>query len=380
MVRPSLWASSLWCLCLGLCLLPASGVHVSAARVSGPANPVQWPTGPEVNPVGRHIQYCWLNHPHGLTDRMWMFRTLVALGKLHNATVHIKGGGPRIWLHEMHSADAAESWSRYFDMQANDGNPWHELVNFRGCATLGGQYKNSDLLRLFDSGALCVNIVSQLPPNEHLPREFAAVEPDLPVSTFVKSAANRFLRRYKVEKTYGSCHIRRCDRLQSNANCTAPHKIYEQLARGQQLQTWLFFMYAEEAYSRALRARLAPLGRRLLFEDEVVLNDVFPEDNYFTYLLGKYLNGGAQMIVETHLCTGSGRPTVFFGSSISSHGIFMVRNTRESEVMEGDSYELQDTFSAAEDEYSAVCTNATKGARLVKDTPQLQNKWSTSPV
>jgi len=339
------------------------------------------PTGPTVTPVGRHIQYCFLDHPHGLTDRMWIFRGFVALGKYHNATVHIAGGGPRTWLHEMHSADAAESWRRYFDLRANGGNPFHELENFGGCATLDGPYGISDLLKLFDHGALCVNIVHQWPFKKGIPKGLSSLKPDLPVSPFVKGAAKRFLQRYEVEEAYGSCHIRRCDMFLGNKNCTDPATIYHELAKGPKLHTWLFFMYAEETYSKALRAQLAPLGRRLLFEDDVVLNDHFPEDNYFTYLVGKYLNGGAETIIETHMC-GGGTPHVFNGSSISNHGIFMARNTRESEseLTDVGLDEMQDAFSAAEEEYRAVCGDSERGAHLVKNASQIQKKWSTSPV
>jgi len=330
-----------------------------------------YPEGPKEKPIGRHIQYLWLNQPHGLTDRLRKYiRPLAALGSFHNATVHIKGGadGAQLWLDPTHSEEVAVSWGRYFNLRANGGNPWHELVNFRGCKTLDTSEHPVDMWALFDDGSLCVNLVDEITLYQR-PKPLFVKTWDVPVSNFIKRAAAQFLERYDVEQEYGSVHIRRCDRLQSNMDCTAPEKIYEQIAQARQFKTWLVFMYAEEGYRQKLRARLKPLGVKLLFEDEVVLNDLFPEDNYFTYLLGKYLNGGAQTIIETHMCRAGTPPRIYASTNVDSHGIFLTRSTREDEV--------EDAYLAAEEEYAAVCSNRTKGARLIiNKTRQQERKHS----
>mmetsp|Transcript_67025 Transcript_67025/g.195992 ORF Transcript_67025/g.195992 Transcript_67025/m.195992 type:complete len:378 (+) Transcript_67025:94-1227(+) len=366
------WALGTWCLFLGLCACGCAGLRTKSGAERELLSNVPYPEGPKEKPVGRHIQYIWMNQPHGLTDRIRKYmRPLFALGNYHNATVHIKGGahGAQLWLDGSHSEEVAESWGRYFNTWANGGNPWHELVNFRGCKIVDTSEEEVDMLALFDDGALCVNFISEIriwqKPGPMLSKDW-----DLPVSNFIKMDAAQFLKRYAVEEAYGSVHIRRCDRLGKNQNCTDPNQIFKQIAKAKQIKTWLFFMYAEEGYREKLSKRLKPLGVKLLFEDEAVLNDRFPKDNYYTYLLGKYLNGGAQVILETHMCHGDSVPDIIDTSNgIESHGIFLPRITREDVV--------EDAYEAVEEEYSAVCGNAAKGARLLMNKTKGHKHSST---
>mmetsp|Transcript_127090 Transcript_127090/g.395541 ORF Transcript_127090/g.395541 Transcript_127090/m.395541 type:complete len:412 (-) Transcript_127090:137-1372(-) len=322
---------------------------------------LQTPGGRAVEPVGRHIQYLWRNHPHGLTDRLkFYFKPLVALGQHHGATVHIRGGrhGPALWLHRMHSIDIADSWDRYFDLSANGGNPFHELMNFTGCRDVDpspwGGRRDDSWEHIFDGGVKCVNIVNILPKTFVDNPRMKAVSGGVPVSSLVRADADSFLRRNNVDSPYGSVHVRRCDRVRRNAQCTTPNAIYRQVAEHDHYTTWLFFMYAEEGYREKLREKLAPLGRRLLFEGEVELSGQFPEDNYYAYLLGKYLNGGADVILESHVCLHPDRPEIL--TAVPDHGIFLSRGDADSEPADGAwANDREEAYLATEEQYAAVC-------------------------
>lgn len=285
-----------------------------------------------VEPEGRHIQMLFIDLTHGLSDRIFKyFRPLVAMGIYYNATVHLAGGGPKRFLTGDHTLELAESWGRYFDLEANGGNPWHATRNFRGCKEIRWPYGMDEMMSLFDDGSLCVNFLVKTPAHGFLygpPNHWKA---ELPVSAEIVHAAKRFRDRYNVPERYGACHIRRCDLLTSNRMCTQPQAILQSIREARKdLTTWVFFMYAEPGYREALNETLAPLSLKLIFEDGSLLNDAHPEDNYFSYLLGKYLNGGAETVLETHSCSRQGKAYVLDGKGLESHGIYLAREVAEA--------------------------------------------------
>lgn len=385
MARPLSW--QLLHVCLGLCCLQCSGLRrqpgpasdglplstgvkplgrKEARRHRGGSQPI---SGEEVQPVGRHIQYLFLNRPHGITDRIrYYFQPLVALGKFLNATVHIPGGalGPRNWLDAKHSFEVAEDWGRYFDLQANGGNPWHELQNFSGCRTLSDPPRSiEEWARVFDDGSLCVNIAYHLKWRKlDVLRDIVhRMQPKMTVSPAVRTAAGDFLARYGVQGAFGFCHLRRCDRLGSSdpnidtRNRTTPKAIHAEIAKNAGLRTWLFFVYAEKGYIEELRTLLEPLRLKLLFEDEVALNEHYPQDNYFTYVLGKHLSSQAQLVLETDSYTGDSAPSVHSPADVQADGLYLGR--------EESFYSREEAYLATEEQYEATC----EGERLLPPSP-----------
>lgn len=317
---------------------------------------VQKMTGERVRPVGRHIQYLVTDLPKGVSDRVrFYFRQLVALGKFHNATVHISYGelGPKLWLHSMHTWEVAESWGRYFDLKANGGNPWHDLENFVGCKTISARPSGEEWAALFDDGSSCVNIAHSIKGDEGLYRMIERTKAEIRVSSWVRSAARDFLARYDVKGPYASCHVRRCDRLGGTEGRTSLSAISSTVAKHTDFHTWIFYTYTEEGYIQKLRAALAPLGLKLLFEDEVVLNSRFPKDNYFTYVLGKYLSSRAGLILETdHFGPGTA-PVELRPGDVHDGGVFLSR--------EGGFSSREEAYMVTKEEYEAACDNRTRG-------------------
>mmetsp|Transcript_8093 Transcript_8093/g.25733 ORF Transcript_8093/g.25733 Transcript_8093/m.25733 type:complete len:384 (-) Transcript_8093:91-1242(-) len=363
-------------LILGLSCWRCGGLRVEPGRPTPPPHPREapqpqaqagglvTPEGPKVKPAGRHIQLLYVSPPHGLTDRLKFYiRPLAALGRYHNATVHMSGGraGPALWLQRVHTVDLPGSWARYFNVEANGGNPFHEIKNFKGCKTFRPSIatQKDAWEKLFDMGHACVNIVDDLPRDLIRHRIVAESDVEIPVSYLVQDAARTFISRYNLSEAYGSVHIRRCDMIESNRACTAPEAIYVQVAKHDVYSTWLVFLYAEPGYRERLQKRLAPLGRRFLFEDEVALNERYPGDNYFTYLVGKYLHGAAGSIVETHHCGFSSRPHVLPREG-SLRGIYLTQ--LEEEVVRQADGELLE--SAYEEGLAATCADGPHGTLL----------------
>jgi len=342
---------------------------------------VQHPVGPAVRPIGRHIQYRMLDYPHGMSDRVrYNFLPLVALGKFFNATVHIHGGAsaPRLWLHSKHTFEVGESWGRYFDLAANGGNPWHELESFEGCRTFKRPIPPEDWVRTFTrlfESVSCINI--DFGVKGWIPRRLVAdMQPEMQVSKFVTASAQDFLKRYNVDPAFGSCHIRRCDRLVQTKNRTDLSNIRQQLRRKPDISTWVFFVYAEEGYAKRLKKALQPLGKKLLFEDEVVLNSAFPRDNYFSYVLGKYLNSQAKFVVETD--SYGPQPVGRTHEDLLRDGVYLTRSegSADRNSVQGD-YPMEEAaflrgelFTVADAEYEAICNDNARGANLLPSAPE----------
>uniref|UniRef100_A0A7S1MNR4 Uncharacterized protein n=1 Tax=Alexandrium catenella TaxID=2925 RepID=A0A7S1MNR4_ALECA len=366
---------------LGLCLLRVTGLRLEPTERRGPVpmrredgskiegmtyNAALRPSGPRVEPEGRHIQVLNIDPPKGLTDRIkFFFRPLVALGVLHNATVHILGGsrGPKLWLAQKHTAEIADDWGRYFDLSANGGNPWNELVNFRGCKVVSHHLSEQEWTGIFNDGSLCVNVESSFKAGL-LELQWLAprLRVDVSASALILDEASSFLRRYSVEQAYGSVHIRRCDRINGNEDCTSVDRIYQEIAGNDRFSAWLLFMYAEEGYRQALRERLEPLGRKLLFEDDVALTTRFPKDNYFVYLLSLYLHVGAAALVETHICGKGGNAAVYNHSVAIRHnlsalqGMWLARSSGRERPADAAHWRTS-SYLEVEENYEAVCSS-----------------------
>mmetsp|Transcript_74372 Transcript_74372/g.229836 ORF Transcript_74372/g.229836 Transcript_74372/m.229836 type:complete len:143 (+) Transcript_74372:323-751(+) len=136
-----------------------------------------------------------------------------------------------------------------------------------------------------------------------------------------------------------------------NTACTSPGAIYGQVAKHNSYPTWLVFAYAEAPYLAGLRATLKPLRRHFVFEDDVVFNDAFKDDNYFTFLVGRYLHSQADTIVETHMCGFASQPTVFTKSP-GLEGLYLARG-EEPEV--GVAASADEAYLATEGRFEAVC-------------------------
>mmetsp|Transcript_72250 Transcript_72250/g.205148 ORF Transcript_72250/g.205148 Transcript_72250/m.205148 type:complete len:409 (+) Transcript_72250:101-1327(+) len=267
-------------------------------------------TGPLESPGNtRHIQLMYMDLPHGMSDRIQTFTAMMRLGHFHNASVHIFAGwnASDLWLTPQHSYDIARNWSRYLDITANGGNPFHMLRNFGDCKQV---HLSDDLSKIFDDGGLCANIMFKV---WDVPRKPGQV-PHLQASSVVLQETERAKEFYKMPHEYGSIHIRRCDRLQMNKKCTEPARIRKNIEDFPNVTTWVIFHYAEEGYTGKLKGILKNMtGHTFLFEEDMVLNTAFPDDNYFTYMVGKIIEGGASRIVETHGCMYSGNARAIHG-------------------------------------------------------------------
>jgi len=263
-----------------------------------------------VKPIGRHIQYVQKKLSRaGLSDRLDILTWLVRMGAYHNATAHIRGGmtGADLFLNPKHSMKISSDWGRYFDTSAYRGNPFHDVVDFDGCVTVG----DSDWTRIFDSGALCVNIEGNMHNFKHWYESEPRLAPlDMRPSRAVLQEATRLAVQARLPARYGAVHIRRCDRLKQNRQCTEPDNIYRLLKAHDNFTHWLVASYAEPGYIDVLKQTLAPLGRKLVFEEEFGLAPLYEGDNYFKFMVVNELKGAASLIFAAHLCEGPDVRTV----------------------------------------------------------------------
>jgi len=152
--------------------------------------------------------------------------------------------------------------------------------------------------------------------------------------------------------------------MRGNANCTAPDAIYNAVSRQDNYTTWLVTAYAEPGYVELLEERLRPLGRRFLFEDRLVMNTEHPEDNYFTYILGKYITGTAATIIETHECSGRPEPHTLSGNR---DGLYLATGVPEA-ALYGEQSEAEED---AEEAARYICNGGQQ--RLVR--PVALGRW-----
>jgi len=265
-----------------LCMFVAA--RVGAVRLASPQAAV------------RHIQYMFANKA-GISDRMWQFGWLASLADFHDAMAHIPGGiySTRDFLTDKHSSVIAANWSFYLDTDANHGNPFHPTSNMTFCKDVIDPH--TDFRYIFDDGATCVNI---LPNYSSLTRKGEVkLSTPIPVSRHVLGFAESALRAHGIRKMFGIIHIRRCDRLRSNANCTEPVLIADRVSAYADINTWIVFWYAEPGYPERLKRALEGTAKSFIWEE-----DLFDtSDNYLAVLAHHELKKRASASIDTHLCS-----------------------------------------------------------------------------
>jgi len=251
----------------------------------------------------RRIQYLF-EAQAGLLDRIFLFTFLNNLARVHNATAHIPGGrfSARRHLTSNHSPVIAEDWGVYFDVNDHNGNPFHAAdENMTGCKTIATE--NTSWYKIFDDGS--VNIMLNLHRTPGLPKGLlfnALGYPSVSAITYgVVSQA--FSQAATSPREYGFLHVRRCDRLSANAQCTEPEFV-EALVAASSMTTWLVFTYAESGYLPALKRQLRALQNKTFFYEEDLQLDV-AGDNYLLFAAVLVLRGLAGEKIDQHLCNTS---------------------------------------------------------------------------
>jgi len=103
----------------------------------------------------RHLRYTYINKA-GMGDRLYTFDILVALGKYHNATVHLNSLSPRDWLTSDHSQSVSSEWDRYFETFPLSGPLTGSEKLLKSCKTV--QRPDEDLFHIFDGEHICAEL------------------------------------------------------------------------------------------------------------------------------------------------------------------------------------------------------------------------------
>jgi len=269
---------------LMLLMGPASSLHLiennAPAQVAGCAK--------------RHILYTYQNHA-GIGDRSCIFNTLLSLGQYYNAKTYILSGTNATgWLTVKHSPQIHGNWSYYFDINANGGDPFHEItVPAKDCRSIK---KDHNLNSIFDNGASCVNIEENLYHFQDREKFHQSLLKDSPN---VLTTAQAILGGIE---SHGFIHIRRCDRMHVNSVCTKPSLVAAFVAKHPEVSLWVIAYYAEEGYKERLTSELTKAGARtLIFEDDLDFGDG-TNDNYFRTRVLTHLGRNAAASYETQRC------------------------------------------------------------------------------
>mmetsp|Transcript_144112 Transcript_144112/g.268466 ORF Transcript_144112/g.268466 Transcript_144112/m.268466 type:complete len:329 (+) Transcript_144112:68-1054(+) len=262
----------------------------------------------------RHIQYL-VTESRGIGDRHALFRLLAWMGEFHNATVHIKGGthGVSRWLTSQHStaADLAADWSHYFNISGYRGNPFHELEPLAGCKEMSDP--DTRFETMFADGSECINITRRLKDfNDFQHRNEYRKDIHIRPSQDVISKAYKL--REGLPKDFGAMHIRRCDRMNTNAVCTSVESIYSLVESNPTVKSWIFFYYAEPGYRDRLKESLSTFSNRtFVFEDELNFGT---DDNYFIMSVQNIIANRAHPYINLHKCQ-KGKQAILDGQAIS---------------------------------------------------------------
>ena len=291
----------------------------------------------------------------GLSDRRRVLRWLLDMGSLLNGPSCLCGGlsSTRAYLSPNHSRTIAPDWSRYFDTNANDGQPWRtsacppesgctrlsqpqqlvELVRERDARSAlaapgarrapsedracAGNANRTQLLkwaagrRDAESRGVCVsvhfnpfqlfNTSIEVGWRNRVETGVAAllrsrnVTPSaIPDSEEVARAAQRILREHRAWES-GVVHIRLGDRTKPElVRCTQPERMLR-LMRERGLRSWIVMLYSP--FDPSYRARLIqaandlPKGANASSMRLIFETDLGLEmaDNYFVYTVGVYL-------------------------------------------------------------------------------------------
>jgi hypothetical protein len=218
-------------------------------------------------------------------------------------------------LHKKHSRCIAHEWGHYFNTTASHGNPFHVWDYSAGrisdiCRKISRLANMPDEHELFQNGDECIDISIKFWRIKDYKKMGAVAFADFYRHVFhsnwsviqpspkIINLARDFLSNHNMSNDFSTVHIRRCDRLASNANCTDVDVIYNQLLKLRTVRTWIIFSYAEVGYKEQLQSRLRALGKHIEFEGEDTC------DNYAAFLSQSYLNGLAKGTLDTHVCNG----------------------------------------------------------------------------
>jgi len=269
----------------------------------------------EVKLVGRHIQYLGNSYGSGIGDRIGVLSWLVDLATFNNATMHLEGGpmGARSYLTSKHSRRVNANWSHYFNVEAGCGkNPFNEVRPFEGCVNISDPYFNFSN-QLFSGNVGCVNIM--LRRYAYKNHKFSLDDKKRcniwkgGLAPSVYKQSRQLLQANGSNTTiprFGAYHIRRCDRMNSNAACTNPAFVASVINNITTVKDWVIFYYAEPGYKLHLKKLLwqcNPCNRIISFEDELPLNPFQDGDNYYTFLVANDLLSLAAVRVESTYCS-----------------------------------------------------------------------------
>uniref|UniRef100_A0A7S2J6C1 Uncharacterized protein n=1 Tax=Alexandrium andersonii TaxID=327968 RepID=A0A7S2J6C1_9DINO len=260
-----------------------TAARVGAVRLASPSS------------ATRHIQF-WHLDQAGITDRLSVLRWLVGLADYHHAIAHIPGGlfSTRTVLSFRHSPVIASNWSVYVDTNANGGNPFYPADSKLPCKDV--RRHDTDFRTIFDDGATCVNIWTHF----YLMTRRDEIEkaPMLPPSHYVLIFAADALRSHGISGTYGIIHIRRCDRMDTNTNCTEPVLIADRVSAYADINSWIVFWYAEPGYPERLKRALEGTAKSFIWEEDLLDTS----DNYLAMLAHHELAKRASASIDTHVC------------------------------------------------------------------------------
>jgi len=271
------------CVLPWLCMLVAA--RVGAVRLASPPVAV------------RHIQYMFIPYTGaGILDRRDVFGWLASLADYHDAVAHIPGGiySTRDYLSVKHSSVIAANWSFYFDTDANHGNPFHPAINTTVCKDVTDL--DTDFRAIFDDGATCVNIRREA--HGFMRRGEPKLSTSIPVSRHVLDFAESALRAHGIPKMFGIIHIRRCDRMDTNTNCTEPVLIADRVSAYADINSWIVFWYAEPGYPARLKRALEGTSKSFIWEEDLLDTS----DNYLAMLAHHELAKRASASIDTHVC------------------------------------------------------------------------------
>jgi len=280
--------------------------HVIALRLTENSNPDAGTASQ------KHIQYVHQNLA-GISDRGWVFNTLINLGYHFNATVSIAGGanGAHLWLTTQHSKTIRKNWDHYFKISDHQGNPFHDLRGVK----CHGVSERTKLSAMFDSGSTCVKLTGNMYSYSDRtnfcdgPHRLA---PSQDVLTVAEDIRRNLMK--DTESHYGLIHVRRCDRMNQNSHCTDPDRIFAAVESVPKVKAWVVFMYAEHGYKENLFEKLQALPNHTFqSEDDLKLFTIYPDDttnNYFRSMVMNEIAAKAAARVETHECNGKPTPSV----------------------------------------------------------------------
>ena len=235
--------------------------------------------------TGRHIQYDYVDKA-GLNDRMSLITWLKTMCAIYKATCHLKGGrySAQHWLTSKHSPIVSPDFGRYFDLEQTPFLQQNGLHSSTNCTSITDP--NTDFTNLTwretDGTFECMTISRLMYGSKHR-KDVYQVQPftTIPFSRVIKQTANTTMAALALKpRAFKAIHIRRGDRLSTNANCTTVDRVIaifkeetqqnDSMATTRSPQPWLVLYSATDTYVSNLKRRIDEEfgnGTRFVFED-----------------------------------------------------------------------------------------------------------------